>query len=315
MIQKGYIHKQYIFPDSIEHEYYYRGNYGAKGEKRSPKRARTPEEIKAVNQLNKEKRVRHLIKQNFKTGDYFVTLNFGDDYLGRSLASIRRTEIRNFLARLRRAYKKADIPFKFIIRVEMGARKARPHIHIIMNRIPDLDRIINEQWTYGKGANIEPLTDDPETALKLAGYITKQPTAEEQNKIDAFCGGDISKMMYYSCSRNLERPVPKQRAIRSRTMHSIFNHDLVPVKGFYIDKNEKTFRSGVNPYTGLSYLYYQEIRLRTKETAPPVRLCECPICHQLTFEGLTCNCQEKRKRVPGKHIHPRKYKSSAKERG
>ena len=311
-MSKGYIHKQYIFTDSIEHEYYYNGNYGAKGEERSPKRKRTPEEIKAVNQSNREKRVRHLIKQNFTTGDYFTTLNFGDEYIGRSLDSLRKKEIRNFLARIRRSYKKAGVPFKFIIRFEIGSRKKRPHIHMIMNRIPDLDLIVKQQWTYGNNPYFELITDDPDTPQKLADYITKI-TEDQQTTADAYCEGDLSKVTDYSCSRNLSRPVPKKSVIKSRTMHSVFNHDLVPAKGFYIDKNPKTLKRGVNPYTGLSFLYYQEIKLRPKQQAVPIKLCECPVCHQLTFEGLTCNCQRKRrKRVSSKYLRKGEYKSTTK---
>ena len=294
-MQKGYVHKQYIFRDSIEHEYYFNGNYGAKGEKRLPKREKTPEEIKEVNQANKEKKVRHLIKQNFSTGDYFATMSFGDEYIGRSIESLRKKEIKNFLNRIRREYKKAGIPFKFIIRMELGARKKRPHIHIIMNRIPDLDLILKKQWPYGGIPHFELMTDDPDTPGKLADYITK-PTEEQQIEADALCEGDVSKLISYSCSRNLSRPKPKKSVIKSRTMHSVFNKDLVPAEGFYIDKNPKMLKRGINPFTGLSYLYYQEIRLRPKQQAEPIRLCECPVCHQLAFEGLTCCCQRKKRR-------------------
>ena len=304
MIRKGFIHKQYIFANSIENEFYFNGNYGAAGEKRSPRRARTPEEIEAVNQANKEKKVRHLIKQNFNEGDYFATMNFGDEYIRRSLPSLKQKEIRNFLDRLRREYKKAGVPFKFIIRAELGARKKRPHIHIILKRIPDLDRILQRHWIYGGGMSpqIELLTDSPETPIKLADYITKL-TKEQEIDVAALCDGDASRIMSYSCSRNLEKPQPKTSIVTSRTMHSIFNHDLKPRKGFYIDKNPKTLKRGINPFTGLSFLHYQELRLRPEQQAEPVRLSECPFCHQLTFEGLTCNCQRKRKRSGSKRLH------------
>lgn len=296
-MNKGYVHQQYVFSDSIEHEYYYNGNYGAKGEKRSPKRQRTPEEIKAVNQANKEKKVRHLIKENFHAGDFFITMNFCDEYIGRSLTSLKKKEIKNFLDRMRREYKKAGEPFRFIVRIELGARRKRPHIHIIMNRIPNLDQIIRRQWTYGGRMvpHFEPISDDPDTPARLAEYVTKV-SEEQQIEADAVCEGDVSKLMVYSCSRNLSRPQPKKRIIRNRTMRSIFNKDLVPADGFYIDKNSKTLKRGVNPFTGLSYLYYQEIRLRPKQQAEPIRLCECPVCHQLAFEGLTCCCQRKKRR-------------------
>lgn len=296
---KGFIHKQWTFEDSIEHEYYYAGDHGGEKEQKAERKKKTPEEMKAINQKNKEKKVRHLIKQNFHPGDYFATLNFGDEYIGRSLTSLRKKEIRNFLDRIKREYKKAGIPFKFIIRMELGSRKKRPHIHIIMNRIEGLDKIIQRQWTYGKQSpHIELLGDDKETPKRLADYITK-PSPEQEIAADAYCDGDLSKVMYYSCSRNLERPVPKKTVITSRTMLSVFNHDLKPTKGYQIDKDPETLKRGINPYTGLTFLYYQEIKLKPKEIAMPVKLCECPVCHQLAFEGLTCNCQ---KRKNGKRL-------------
>lgn len=293
-MHRGFVHKQYIFPGSIEHEYYFNGNYGKAGEKRAPKRKKTPEEIRAVNQSNREKRVRHLIKQNFKAGDRFITLNFSNDYKKRSLDSLRKKEIRNFLTRLRREYQKAGIPFKFIIRIERGAEANRPHIHIIMNRIPDIDDLVKKHWIYGgkMGPHFEIIDDDAETPIRLAEYVTKL-TKEQSERIEATCNGDESQYMMYSCSRNLERPIPKKTIVSSRDMRSVFNHDLVPKKGFSIDKNPKTLQIGINPYTGLSYMKYQEIRLKPKQEPELVKLYECPICHQLAFEGLTCNCQRK----------------------
>lgn len=283
-----YITNDYIFDNSIEHEYYFNGNYGAKGEKRYPKQSRTPEEMKAFNQSNKEKRVRRLIKANFGPGDYFTTQTFSDDYIGMPLSEVCEL-VQRFFDRLRYAYKKKGVPFKYIYRVELGARKKRPHVHILMNRIDGLDELIREKWNYGR-IQIEPMDDKPDSAMKLADYITK-PTKEQEIEAGALCDGDISKLMRYSCSRNLERPKPVRKVIRTRTMMSIFNRDLKPKPGFYIDKDPKTLVRGVNPVTGHSYLYYQEIRLTDNIRPTPVKICECPICHQYKFDELECTCQ------------------------
>ena len=64
------------FRDSIEYEYKYAGNYGAKGEKRAKRRKATPEEVRRQNQRNREKNVRRLIKANFSSNDYWVTLKY-----------------------------------------------------------------------------------------------------------------------------------------------------------------------------------------------------------------------------------------------
>ena len=57
------------FPNSIEYEYKWEGKYGAKGEKRCRKVNITPEQIRKQNQMNREVRVRRLIKANFYPED------------------------------------------------------------------------------------------------------------------------------------------------------------------------------------------------------------------------------------------------------
>ena len=70
-----YISK-YTFYDSVEYEYKFAGNYGAKGEKRAKRRKATPEQMKRQNQWIKETKVRRLIKANFRPGDLWETLKY-----------------------------------------------------------------------------------------------------------------------------------------------------------------------------------------------------------------------------------------------
>ena len=72
----AYWQKRWDFLNSVEYEYTYAGNYGAKGEKRKPRVKPTPEQIEKQNQINKTKKVRRLIKQNFSPGDYWITLKY-----------------------------------------------------------------------------------------------------------------------------------------------------------------------------------------------------------------------------------------------
>ena len=101
-----------------------------------------------------------------------------------------------------------------------------------------------------------------------------------------------------------EGKVPETKEYSRRTMREVFNHDLVPEKGYYIDKN--SIRRGVNSFTGMGYLYYQEVKLQKEQQAEPVKIYECPICHQFTIDSFKCDCQ--RKNV--KHIS-RKYNKTA----
>lgn len=294
----------YRFPTSIEREYKFKGNYGAKGEKRQKKQKRTPEDIERQNQYQRTKTVRHLIKANFTEGDYWTTLTYPKETAGNIQSVV--SDIRRFLSNLRRSYKKVDIPCKYICRVEIGSRGGI-HVHIILNRIQDLDRLIQKYWIHGK-AHTELLDDG--TYEQLADYIVKPPTDQQKKLLKTF-EEDARKLIRYSCSRNLIRPVPETKEMTRRTMREVFNNDIVPEDGYYIDKN--SIRRGINPYTGMSYLYYQEVKLRSKQQAEPVRLCECQICHQLTLDFVQCDCQlKRRKRVSSKYLRKGKYKSSTK---
>lgn len=283
----------YRFDNSTEYEYKFAGNYGAKGEKRSPKRKRTPEEIERQNQYQRTKTVRHLIKANFKEGDYWTTLTYPKDTT-RTIQDVSKDLIK-FLDKMRYRYKKLGTPLKYIYRVEIGSRGGI-HVHILINRIPDLDRIIQKAWTHGRTHN--ELLDDG-THEQLADYIVKPPTEQQKKLLTAF-EEDQKKLIRYSCSRNLTRPVPETKKYDRRTMKAIFNRDLVPEKGYYIDKN--SIRRGINAFTGMSYLYYQEIKLQPEQRAEPVKICECPYCHQLTLEIIKCDCNwNRRKRRRGKY--------------
>lgn len=288
------------FRNSTEYEYKFAGNYGAKGEHRAKKQKRTPESIEKQNQYQRTKTVRHLIKANFKEGDLWTTLTYSDKE-GRAIRNIVE-DVSKFLKNLRYQYKKAGEACKYIYRIEIGS-KGGIHVHLVMNRIPDLDLLIQRLWKHGKTHNVL-LDDGPYD--KLAEYIVKQPTEQQQKILKTF-DEDAKKLIRYSCSRNLERPVPETKVFSRRTMQTVFNNDLNPAAGYYIDKD--SIRRGINEFTGYSYLYYQEIKLGKGQQAEPIRICECPICHQMTLETITCNCQRKKKRE-SKYLHRRNTKKT-----
>lgn len=290
----------YRFRTSTEYEYKFVGNYGAKGEHRAKKQKRTPEYIEKQNQYQRTKTVRHLIKANFKEGDLWTTLTYSDKD-GKTIKEISE-DLQKFLKNLRYQYKKAGEICKYIYRIEIGS-KGGIHIHIILNRIPDLDRMIQRLWKHGKSFN-ELL--DGGTYDRLAEYIVKQPTDQQKKLLRTF-NEDAKKLIRYSCSRNLVRPQPETKTYSRRTMQTVFNNDLVPEKGYYIDRD--SIRRGINEFTGYSYLYYQEILIDNGQQGIPIRICECPLCHQLTLEAIQCDCQRKKKHE-SKHLHSRNHKKT-----
>lgn len=245
------MHWEYIYRlgDSNEYEYKFAGNYGAKGEKRAKREKPTPEQIKKQNQRNKENRVRRTMKLNFGENDYWITLK----YPAGTKLDIKtvKKHMSNFLNKTRRQYKKVGQPFKFIYRIEIGKRGS-PHIHILINRIVDADLIVKKSWNHG-GVDFT-LTYEAGGFKNLAEYLVK-PSDEEVDP--------QNETVAYSTSRNLIRPEPEKKYYFRRTVEKLIKEGPRPTEGFYIVQDSVV--SGVNRFTGMSYLYYEEVRIKKRE--------------------------------------------------
>ncbi|NLK76227.1 MAG: hypothetical protein GX284_00590 [Clostridiales bacterium] len=240
-----YTSETWYFNKSIEWEYKWKGEYGRKGEKRGERKKKTPEQVKEQNKRNKENRVRRLMKANFHENDLWITLKY---QAGTKLQIEEvKKHMRKFLEKSRNAYKRRGELLKFIYRVEIGKRGS-PHVHVLINRIPDADLIIKKNWEHGRV--YFGLAYEEGGFRKLAEYIVKPPNDEvdEQNETKA-----------YSTSRNLIRPEPEKKTYWRRTVEKMIKEGPKPTPGYAIDPN--TIVSGVNPYTGMSYLKYEEIKL------------------------------------------------------
>lgn len=250
----AYEKKIWRFYYSNEIENSWAGQYGAKGEKRAKRKKLTPEAMEKQNQINRENAMRRLMKRNFYARDWFCTLKYPK---GTRLGMDKvREDIRNFLDKTRKKYKRRGKQFKFIYRIEIGKRGGI-HIHIIINRIPDSDLLIASSWNCGT-VNFQHIREQG-GMRKLANYIVKKPTEEIYKQISMFSEKDQRKLIAYSSSRNLVRPKPEKKVYKRRTLRKEIEQGPTPAKGYYIDKDSVVF--GVNPYTGMSYLHYTEYRI------------------------------------------------------
>ncbi len=248
----------YRLGDSIEYEIKHKGRYGAKGEKRAPRQRPTPEQVKKQNQQNKATLVRRLIKLNFSPGDMWTTLKYPKGARP-GLEQIQK-DIRNFISRLRRAYTSMGEELRYIYRLEIG-RRGGVHIHIIVNRSrgrPDTDKLIQEKWLAGR-INCESLYERG-GYQELAEYMVKQPDEEARGQLSFFPEEERKHFCTYSSSRNLLRPVPEKHIYSHRTLRRLIKDGPRPSEGYYIDKN--SIICGVNPYTGMSYYRYTEVRIK-----------------------------------------------------
>lgn len=249
----------YRFPSSIEYEYKWAGNYGAKGEQRAPRCKASPEQIKKQNQWKREKYSKRLMKLNFKKGDLWCTILYPKGT--RKQIEDVKTDMRKFLRKLRAKYKARGDDLKFMYRIEIGSRGGI-HIHMICNHSggdPTIDMVMQDTWTEGR-VHFERFGGEEEDYKNLAEYIVKAPNEEQEKQIVEKTDEKGRKsLIAYSSSRNLIRPEPERKMYRRRTVRKLIEAGPQPTEGYYIDKKSMIY--GVNPYTGMAYLYYTEVKV------------------------------------------------------
>ena len=234
----GYIRKWWDTPNGRIVEEYHSIRTPPPGE-RSPRREATPEEMAKANHRQKERNVRLLIMANFTENDYYITLTYRKEDRPGSMEECKK-HFTAFIARVKRAYKRAGVVLKWIRNIEKGSRGGW-HIHLIVNRIRDADVIIRRAWKFGGVHNALLYTEGG--FKKLAEYMAKESRAGE--------GTEAVKENSYSSSRNLERPRPKKKEMSGKTFRG--KKIRIPA-GYVLDK--ESFYEGVNQYTGYPYRYY-----------------------------------------------------------
>jgi len=267
----AYNKKTYRFHGSNEVEYAYKGKYGAKGEKRQKKKKATPEQVKRQNQWHREKKMRRLMKENFSQGDPWCTLKYPRG-TRKPIEEVMKDQ-KNFHDRCRRRWKRYGEEFKWIQRIEIGKRGGI-HLHILINRIrgkpdgdrsddlPDTDLIIQQEWEKCGRVHFEPVYSFEE----LASYMVKEPDEAVEKQLSLFPEADRKKLLKYSCSRNLKRPVPEVKEYSHWTVRRLLEDGPEPSPGYWIDP--ESIVCGINPVTGLSYLQYIEYSLNPRQQDP-----------------------------------------------
>lgn len=249
----AYIRDTYTFPGSLEHEIKWPGKYGAKGEKRAPKVKATPEQIQKQNAWKKEVHSRRVMKLNFKKGDLWCTILYPKG-TRKDIEEVKK-DMGKFLRKLRKAYKERGDDLKFMYRIEIGSRGGI-HIHMICNQArgePPIDMVIQDSWTEGR-VHFERFGGEEEDYSKLSGYLVKPQNEEQMEKRTP---EERRVLRAYSSSRNLERPKAERKAYKRRTVKRMIEEGPTPTPGYIIDKS--SIIQGINPFTGLSYLYYTEV--------------------------------------------------------
>lgn len=267
-----YIEKIYRSHYVIEHEFSYKGKYGAKGEKRAKRQKPTREQIARQNQTNRVNLIRRTILLNFLEGDLWICLKYPEGYR-LSLEEVLK-DFTKFYTNTRNAYRKLGYEFKWYARIDIG-KLGGIHIHMAVNRIweAQTDVLLESKWRYilkKRGISEEERSGKIDWRSmyeaggfkELSKYIGKKYTDEDEEyeQLSLFDEKEQKQMTVVRCSRNLIRPEPEVVVSSKITMRKIIEFGPEATPGYYID--EDSIYSGVNRYTGLSYLHYTEYRIR-----------------------------------------------------
>ena len=197
----------------IKEKKIYAGNYleidvipysGRRKRKGVRKKWLSPPKQKNLNEKNSRRYFIQLVNANFKDGDYHLTLTYNDKTLPKSEEEIQK-EIRNFLNRLRRKYKKAGAELKYILVTEAKNKNGQPtrvHHHLVINNALSRDEI-EGVWKNGY-ANCDRLQSDEYGFEALARYLTKNANGKKR----------------WSDSRNLIKPLLKEQILKDGGKYS-----------------------------------------------------------------------------------------------
>lgn len=204
--------------------------------KRSGKINPTREAQQKVNDERSLKKCRLLVNENFKPGDYWLTLTFAAEH--KPSYDLLAEEYPKLMRKLRALYRKAGVEFRYISPAVDHGR--RPHLHILLPQGVELKEI-QALWSFGR-IHIK-LLEESGNYHKLAEYIFYHGGADQRGK-------------RWNASKNLRLPKEKVREVKANS----WREEPIAPKGYMIDKTFPIKR-GINPITGDEYLKYSVVEL------------------------------------------------------
>lgn len=225
--------------------------------KRRGKFRETSEVQQRLNDRAAELRLITIAHANFTSADYALHLTYAEDELPEDTEDFER-DIRNFVARLRRIYKRAGSELKYIV-VRGWSGKGRPHIHMILSGGAERD-VIEDAWGRGR-SNCDRLEFDETGIVDLTRYISGQGKSGKADADHVRKKGERR----WSGSRNLVKPVEKTNVTRysraameeiadSANPHKIFA-DRYP--GYWLSEFPEIRQNPVTHAWELSFVLYR----------------------------------------------------------
>ena len=190
-------------------------------EKRAERENLTSELQQKINQRHRAEKFQRELLDNFKAGDWYITLTYGG---GEALEKEKVTkDLRNFMDRLRRRFKRKDVSFKWIRVIENLEGRGRPHAHLIIPQeiagFEELNQMLKEIWPNGF-VKAQPYGGTATDAWRIAEYFCKEMSKGN--------GGDR-----HSSSRNLIRREPQRTKI---TRAETYDDNIKAPEGYVLIK-------------------------------------------------------------------------------
>lgn len=231
---------------------------------RKPRQTRTrasPPKIKKLNDEYSIKYFRWLFHNNFRTGDYLVTLTFAQ-VTNKKQA---QKDFANYIKRLRRMYVKLGLELKYLYVYEGRSKGTRPHFHVIVNNGTGLNRDdIERLWKLGLTQTKMLQPDDDGLCESLCGYLTKEMKKAAKYEHS------------WNCSTNLTRPdaVVDDNRISKKQMRRVQEAARNDEVKQYVERIYKgwelvDYYINVNEVTGRPFARFKLVRKSNRKGKSP----------------------------------------------
>ena len=205
---------------------------------RGPKRNPTPEDMKAVNERNAQRRLTWIINENFSPGDIHMILTYQDPAPEKEEA---KTERSKFIRELRKIYKKAGTELKYITVTEYHGK--RIHHHLLLSAIDT--RLLRGAWARGRPKIT--FLDESGSYWRLAGYFRKELRRT----------GEAGEKKRICTSRNLKRPEPECREISAKSFRKEPAAKIRHKGAVYYPDASRPWEKYIDEVTGYEhYIFY-----------------------------------------------------------
>lgn len=130
----------------------------------------SPQKVKDLNDEYSRKHFRWVFNNNFKSGDYLITLTFAQ--ITNRKDSLR--EFQNWIKRLKRLYQRSGQVLKYMYVYEGRSKGTRPHYHVIVNNVGINRDDIEKLWKSGYSPSKMLRADADGLCDALCKYLTKE---------------------------------------------------------------------------------------------------------------------------------------------